>query len=50
MQNIDIKSGIGLIERRLWRVEEYHDMVEAGILHEDDRVELQEKHASNRHL
>ena len=31
---------IALVERRLWTVEEYHGMVEAGILHEDDRLEL----------
>lgn len=28
------------LERRLWKVEEYHAMAEAGILDEDDRVEL----------
>lgn len=37
---MEIKTEIALIERRLWRVEEYHDMIDAGILHEDDRVEL----------
>ena len=26
--------------QRLFSVEEYHRMAEAGILHEDDRVEL----------
>lgn len=30
------------LERRLWTVEEYHEMVEAGILQEDDRLELME--------
>lgn len=28
------------VARRLFTVEEYHQMVEAGILHEDDRTEL----------
>jgi Uma2 family endonuclease len=28
------------VARRLWTVEEYHAMAEAGILHEDDRLEL----------
>ncbi len=28
------------IARRLFTVEEYHRMAEAGILHEDDRIEL----------
>jgi Uma2 family endonuclease len=28
------------VDRRLWTVEEYHAMTEAGILHEDDRLEL----------
>lgn len=28
------------VERRLWTVDEYHRLAEAGILHEDDRVEL----------
>ncbi|RMF93185.1 MAG: Uma2 family endonuclease, partial [Nitrospinota bacterium] len=29
-----------LLSRRLFTVEEYHRMAQAGILHEDDRVEL----------
>lgn len=29
-----------LVQRRRFTVEEYHKMAEAGILHEDDRVEL----------
>ncbi len=28
------------ITRRLFTVEEYHQMAEAGILYEDDRIEL----------
>lgn len=28
------------VEKRLWTVEEYHGMARAGILHEDDRLEL----------
>ena len=28
------------LERRLWTVEEYHEIAEAGILREDDRLEL----------
>ena len=28
------------LERRLWTVKEYHTLSEAGVLHEDDRVEL----------
>ncbi|MFZ8843772.1 MAG: Uma2 family endonuclease, partial [Thermoflexus sp.] len=28
------------VQRRLFTVEEYHRMAEAGILSEDDRVEL----------
>lgn len=31
---------IGLLERRLWSAEEYHQMAEAGILNDDDRLEL----------
>ncbi|KAB8316627.1 Uma2 family endonuclease [Tolypothrix campylonemoides VB511288] len=30
------------LQLRLWTVEEYHRMAEAGILHEDERVELLE--------
>ena len=29
-----------VVQRRRFTVEEYHKMAEAGILHEDDRVEL----------
>ncbi len=29
-----------LVERRRFTIQEYHKMAEAGILHEDDRVEL----------
>ena len=34
-QNMDV-----FLSRRLFTVEEYHQMAQAGILHEDDRVEL----------
>ena len=29
-----------LVERRRFTIQEYHKMAEAGVLHEDDRVEL----------
>ena len=28
------------VERRLFTVDEYHQMIETGIFHEDERIEL----------
>ena len=45
-----------VVQRRRFTVEEYHKMAEAGILHEDDRVELIEgdvvemTHIDSRHM
>jgi Uma2 family endonuclease len=39
MQKVDDAVGTGITRRR-FTVEEYHRMGEAGILHEDDRIEL----------
>ena len=38
----------GAVQRRRFTAEEYHKMAEAGILHEDDRVELIEGDIESR--